>query len=384
MTCIGIDYTAAVCQRAGIGRYTRNLVQALSTLESTLDAETCYTLFVACRGDRQQDTWPVNFRVRRVPISDRWLHIIWQRLRVPIPVQLATGRVDLFHSPDFVLPPLGRTPGILTVHDLSFLRVPDCFVQGFRVYLEKAVVRSIRRAVHILADSDSTRRDLIELLAVSPDRVSVLYPGVETRFHPIRDESLLGQVRARYSLPPQFILGLGTLQPRKNFARLVEAFGSALAHSHPALDEVALVIGGGKGWMAEDISAVARRIGLGNRVQLLGFVDDDDLPALYSMAAAFAFPSLYEGFGLPVLEAMACGTPVVTADNSSLPEVAGQAALLVPATDIAALAEALFLLLTEDELSRALTVRGLEQANRFRWEKSAAQLQSVYRAALMD
>ncbi len=368
---IGIDYTAAVQQGGGIGRYTRNLIRALADL----DRENDYRLFVAGRGDDGPGSWPANFRLRAVPLSDRWTTILWQRLRLPVPVQLVTGRLDLFHSPDFVLPPTGRTPTILTVHDLSFLRVPECFVPAFRRYLEGAVGRAVRRARRILADSESTRRDLIELLEVEPERVTVLYPGVEPRFRPVRDAEVLERVRARYNLPTRFILGLGTLQPRKNFDGLIRAFARL-----PAADDLHLVIVGSRGWMYEEMLALPARLGLEERVHFAGFVADADLPALYNLAAIFAFPSWYEGFGLPVLEAMACGTPVVAADNSSLPEVTGEAGLLVDAADLDALTGALVRLLSDRELRARLVVAGREQARQFTWEGAARQLLEVYRS----
>jgi glycosyltransferase involved in cell wall biosynthesis len=371
---IGIDYTAAVRQQAGIGRYARSLVRALAQL----DASNQYRLFVAGGGDDGLGAWPPNFVSRPVPLSDRWLHIAWQRLRLPLPVQLVTGPLDLFHSPDFVLPPLGRAPAILTVHDLSFLRVPECFVPEFRAYLEKAVRRAVGRAAHILADSASTRHDLISLLGVEEGRVSVLYPGVEPRFGPIDDDTLRESVRARYELPQRFVLGLGTLQPRKNFVGLIEAFAKLVTHSHPATADVHLLIVGGKGWMADDIPAAISRLGIEDRVRILGFVADEDLPAIYNLAGAFAFPSLYEGFGLPVLEAMACGTPVVAADNSSLPEVVGEAGLLVAANDREALAGALFRLLTDQPLRARLSAAGQQQAERFSWKAAARQLLATY------
>lgn len=380
---IGIDYTAAVRQGGGIGRYTRNLVRALAELDAAEpDVDNRYTLFVAGgwgEGDGLEP-WPENFRVRSVPISDRWLHILWQRLRLPLPVQAITGRLDLFHSPDFVLPPLGRTPAILTVHDLSFMRVPQFFVPGFRDYLEGAVSHAIKRARHILADSESTRRDLIELLAVEPERVRVLYPGIETRFRPIEDTEELARVRARYDLPERFVLGLSTLQPRKNFDGLIQAFGRLLAArgDEPEIADLHLVIGGGKGWMYEDILALVDRLGLGERVHLPGFVGDADLPVLYTLAAVFAFPSWYEGFGFPVLEAMACGTPVVAADNSSLPEAMGEAGLMVDAGNVDALVEALGCLLVDEALRARLVPAGRKQARRFVWETAARQLLDVY------
>jgi len=368
---IGIDYTAAVRQGGGIGRYTRNLIRALAAL----DRENRYTLFTAGRGDDGLGPWPENFRLRSLPFSDRWMHIFWQRLRLPVPVQVVTGPLDLFHSPDFVLPPTGRAPAVLTVHDLSFLRFPQFFVPGFRAYLEGAVSRAVKRARHILADSQSTRRDLIALLSVEPERVSVLYPGVEGRFRPVEDGRELARVRARYALPERFVLGLGTLQPRKNFATLMEAFRRL-----PAAD-LHLVIAGGRGWMFEDTLALAEQPDLVGRVHFPGFVDDADLPALYTLARVFAFPSWYEGFGLPVLEAMACGTPVVAADNSSLPEVVGEAGLLVDAADAEAVAEALERILGDAELRARLIAAGREQAAKFRWEDAARRLLAVYRAA---
>jgi glycosyltransferase involved in cell wall biosynthesis len=376
---IGIDYTAAVRQGAGIGRYTRNLVRALAGL----DQENLYTLFVA-GGWGQGDglgPWPGNFRVRSVPLSDRWTAILWQRLRLPVPIQLVTGPLDLFHSPDFVLPPVSRTPAILTVHDLSFMRVPQFFVPGFCQYLRRAVSRAVKRARHILADSESTRRDLIELLAVEPERTSVIYPGVESRFRPIADAGRLERARARYGLPRRFVLGLGTLQPRKNFDGLIQSFSRLLATrgDEPEVTGLDLVIVGGRGWMCEETLALPERLGVGNRVHFPGFVEDDDLPALYNLAAVFAFPSWYEGFGLPVLEAMACGTPVVAASNSSLPEAIGEAGVMVEAGDVEALTKQLADLLTDDELQGRLVAAGRVQARHFTWQAAAQLLSAVYR-----
>jgi glycosyltransferase involved in cell wall biosynthesis len=377
---IGIDYTAAVRQGGGIGRYTRNLIRALAQL----DTENQYILFVA-GGWGEGDglgPWPANFRVRWIPLSDRWVHVFWQRLRLPVPVQTITGALDLFHSPDFVLPPTGRTPAILTVHDLSFLCVPQFFVPGFREYLEKAVSRAVNRAACILADSESTRGDLMQLMTVEPERVTVLYPGVESRFRPVKEAQVLAAVRARYQLPDRFILGLSTLQPRKNFDGLIEAFRRLLARvaDEPEMAELHLVIAGGKGWMYEDTLAHVQRAGLGDRVHFPGFVAEADLPALYCLASAFAFPSWYEGFGLPVLEAMACGTPVVAANNSSLPEVVDEAGLLVDAADVDGLSGALGRLLTDEALQGRLIRAGLDQAQGFTWEGAAQQLLHVYRS----
>lgn len=369
MTRIGIDYTSAVRQHAGIGRYTRGLIGALAEADHTRQ----YVIYSAGRAARDVP-WPANFDVRALPVSDRHMAIVWQRLRLPIPVEAIVGRVSVFHSPDFVLPPVWGARTVLTVHDLSFLRLPECSSPQLLAYLMGAVPRSIARADMILADSESTRRDLIELLKVPEDRIAVVYPGVEERFRPeIGAEDATR--RARYALERPYVLGVGTLQPRKNYARLIRAFGRLVrAHDLPHQ----LVIAGGAGWLFDDVTATIAELGLNDRVRVLGFVPDDDLPALYRGADVFAFPSLYEGFGIPVLEAMGCGTPVVTSDVSSLPEAAGDAALQVPPNDVDALADALWRALSDAVLREDLRARGLTQVRRFTWKQAAKDLIRIY------
>lgn len=368
---IGIDYTAAVCQGAGIGRYTRELVRALAELDQRHD----YVLFAAAGGKQPADTaWPSGFQMRSVPLSDRALAILWHRLQLPLWVELATGPIDIFHSPDFVLPPVQRAKTLVTVHDLSFIRYPQCADANLRAYLNKVVPRSVHRADLVLADSQSTKDDLVELLGVEPAKIGVVYPGVEERFRPIEDHANFEQVRKRYNLPPRFILGLGTLQPRKNFTRLIEAYSLLVTH-HPSFH---LVIVGGKGWLYEEIFATVERLGLEEKVIFPGFAADEDLPALYSLADLFVFPSLYEGFGIPPLEALACGTPVITSDASSLPEVVGEAGLMVEATNVEALAQAMKQVLEEDSLREGMIAKGMEQARKFTWKEAASRLLTLY------
>ena len=372
MTRIGIDYTAAIRQTAGIGRYTRLLIQTLAEL----DTETSYVLLSAGRQPEGAD-WPANFALRELPLSDRHMAILWQRLRLPLPVEWLTGRLDLFHSPDFVLPPVRRAKTLLTIHDLSFMRYPECSSPPLLEYLMASVPRSVARADHLLADSECTRLDLIELLGVPAERVHVVYAGVEGRFQPQGPEAVAA-VRARYGIARPFLLGLGTLQPRKNFSRLIEAY--ALLRERRGIDH-ALVIGGGQGWLSQGILDTIARLGLQDDVRLIGYVRDEDLPALYSGAELFAFPSLYEGFGIPLLEAMGCDTPVVTSTASSLPEVAGDAALLVDPEDVEALADALWRGLDDSALRADLVARGRRQIGRFTWRAAAESLLRVYRRA---
>ena len=381
---IGFDATAALTQGGGIGRYTRELIHALVAEAPGYR----YTLFSA----RPPAVLPVpnslpvaaHVAHRPAPVDEHWLYRLWYRAGIPLPVQLFTGPIDLFHSPAFVLPPVGGgTPPLLTVHDLSFVHYPATFPANLVAYLNRVVPRSVARATHILADSQSTKRDLAAIWRVPNDKVSVLYSGVNERFRPVTDATALAAVRARYGLGDRpYVLAVGTVQPRKNYELLVRAF-RAVAQAGPHV----LVIAGGRGWLIEGLDAEITRQGVADRVILPGFVDDADLPALYSAADLFVFPSLYEGFGLPLLEAMACGVPVISSDASSLPEVAATggepAALLLPPGDEAAWSVAMLRLLTDDAARQRLIAAGAAQATRFTWQAAARQLAALYDRLLL-
>jgi glycosyltransferase involved in cell wall biosynthesis len=369
---VGIDYTAAVQQRAGIGRYVRELVAALLRQDVPVD----YRFFAASPTPLPD----LPFPVKRLPFHDRWLMRIWHRARAPLPVELITGPIDLYHSPDFTLPPtLPRTRKLLTVHDLSFVRDPDSAAESLRAFLATVVPRSVARADHVLADSQATKEDLIDLWKTPAEKVTVLYCGVDPRFRPVTAPTAHAAIRERYGLGEgPFILSVSTIQPRKNYRRLIQAF-APLAERHPGLN---LVIGGGKGWGYDEILTEPERLGIVGRVLFPGFIEDSDLPALYSAATALAYPSLYEGFGLPVLEAMACGTPVISSDRSSLPEVTGDAGLQVDPLDVEAWTAGLTKLVEDSALRERLVARGLEQARHFNWDRAAGELLSIYRGLL--
>lgn len=369
---IAIDYTPALNQRAGIGRYTRSLVGALACLDRT---NHYLLLWARGRGAKPADGWPPNFRLQRLPLSEWTLKALWHRLGLPLPLEFLVGNMDLFHATDFVLPPLQKGKALLTVHDLSFLLYPEQTQPELVRYLSKVVPSSIQRASLVLADSESTKADLMRLLALPEEKVEVVYCGVDTRFSPASDEETLSQVRVRYGLDRPFILTLGTLAPRKNLARLLEAF--ALMRQSVALPH-RLLVAGVAGWRSESLPLQVERLGLVGEVIFLGFVPEEDLPALYTLADLFVYPSLYEGFGLPPLEAMACGTPVAASNASSLPEVLGDAGLLFDATSPEAMAEALHRALTDGELRLQMRERGLRRAASFTWERAAQKLLGLY------
>jgi glycosyltransferase involved in cell wall biosynthesis len=371
---IAIDYTAAVAQNAGIGRYTRGLVAALAEA----DHGNAYTLFCAGQSPREA-VWPQNFSVRTTPVPARLLTIGWHRLGLPTAAERLVGDCDIFHAPDYTLPPLRAAHGVVTVHDLSFLRVPECAEPSLRSFLERAVPPAVERASHVLADSESTRRDLIELLGVKAEKISVVPPGIEATFRPVRDPARLAAVRAKYQLPEWFLLSVGTLEPRKNFPRLISAY--AQMRRQTGLPH-ALVIAGKPGWLYQEIYDRVAAEGLGDSVRFTGFVPDPELAALYTLADLFVFPTLYEGFGLPPVEAMACGAPVIASNNSSIPEAVGSAALLVDAQDVEALADAMARVLGNANLRARLIDMGRAQAARLSWSHSAQRLLDAYRLAI--
>lgn len=367
---IAIDYTAAARQRAGIGRYTRSLVNALARQ----DESNQFALYVPRDALYLEDAraLPKNYRIARAPLSERYMVAMWQRARVPVPIDFFTGGADVFYSPDFVLPPTRAPRKILTIHDLSFKRHPETAVPNLKWYLEAAVPRAIARADLILADSDATRRDLQEFFNTPPARIQTLYSGYESFFQRVTAANELQRVRAAYALHKPFLLCVGTIEPRKNLARLIEAFSKLKRRR-----DLELVIAGGRGWMYDEIYEAPQKFGVSAQVRFIGFTPDADLPALYSLAELFVYPSLYEGFGLPVLEALACGAAVVTANNSSLPEVTGDAALLVEARDVDALVWAIQRLLDDHTWREILQNKALAQAKKFSWDKSAAELKRV-------
>jgi len=375
MSVIGIDYTAAYEQGAGIGRYVRELIRALAAV----DTQTPYRLFVAGAGKLPSIPGP-NFSWRPTRVTPLWFARLWHRLQLPLPVELFTGRIDLFHATDFTLPP--TLPGVrtlLTVHDLSFVRAPEATTPVLKAYLDHVVPRSVRRADHVLADSQATKDDLVEFYGTPAEKITVLLSGVNPGFGPVQSEEVRKMVRQRYHLPENpYVFSVGTVQPRKNYARLI----LALAALGPEFENFHLVIAGGRGWLETPIFRAVEDNSLTERVHFIGFAQDQDLPALYAEAACLAYPSLYEGFGFPVLEAMACGTPVITSNISSMPEVAGDAALLVDPYDVEALTDALRRVLTDETLRADLISRGFRQVTDFTWERAARQLKDVYQQML--
>jgi glycosyltransferase involved in cell wall biosynthesis len=365
---IGIDASrASAARRTGTENYSLHLIRELLMIGGP------HRFRLYFRDPPPPGLFAGDPEKRVLPFPRLWTHVAlsWEMLRRP---------PDLLFVPSHVLPVAHPRRSVVTVHDLGYHYFPQAHTLTQNLYLRWSTRHNARSATRVLADSEATRQDLMRLYGVSEARISVVYPGRDEALAPVHDPSRLQAVQAKYGLRVPYVLYLGTLHPRKNLVRLVQAFArlrSRVYETTYPLDALQLVLAGQKGWLYEEVFAEVRRCDLEGRVVLTGYVADQDLPALLSGAEAFAFPSLYEGFGLPVLEAMACGVPVVCSSTSSLPEVAGNAALLVDPVDVEAIAAALLRLLTEGDLRRELVGRGLVRARRFSWRRCAQEAMAV-------
>ncbi len=373
---IAIDYTPGVRQIAGVGRYTRSLVQALihtapSDSYTLLYAGTSPPSPLSTCGEGESVRTRGAVTLRRLPVPERLLTVLWHRWRVPFWADLCAPGSAVFYSPNFVLPPLLRAKGVVTVHDLSFLRYPETHDPGLVAFLAAAVPRAVRAAALVLADSEHTRQDTIALLGVPADKTAVLHSAADPIFQPVDDPAALEAMRRRRSLDRPYVLSVGTVQPRKNLPRLIAAVRRLRERTG---EDIVLVHAGRRGWLYAEVERAVQDHGMADSFRLIEDADDSELRLLYAGAVALAYPSLYEGFGLPCIEAMACRCPVVASAVSSVPEVVGDAGLLVEPTDVEALADALSRCLGDTELRATLIERGTAQAAQFTWERSAATL----------
>lgn len=359
---------------AGISWYIFNLLQNLAPVSPDFLR---YSAFLGDRAFAAQSTG-LALRFSRWPTQRPVARILWEQLIQPLALRQA--KVDLLHAMAFVAPLTAPPPFVVTIYDLSFLRYPDAFRPFNRWYLTHFTARSVRRARAVITISESTRRDVIDLLGVPPERVHTIYCGADESFRPL-PAAEVAAFKSRQGLPDTFVLYLGTLEPRKNVEGLIRAYARWRQREPQAPP---LVVAGGKGWYYQQIFQLVETLNLTDTVRFPGYVPQDQLPLWYNAATLFVYPSHFEGFGLPVLEAMACGTPVITSSVSSLPEVVGAAGAgcLIDPNQPAALAEAMAGLLADADQRMAMRAAGLAQAAQFRWEKSARETVAVYQKVL--
>jgi glycosyltransferase involved in cell wall biosynthesis len=370
---IYIDISAAVHGRAGLGRYAESLARAL-----VQEYPERFAFFY----NRDWETSPLA-GLERVPTQTvragykPWRMAIWLGQLLGLGFERLVPEAELYHATEHLLLPLRRVPTVLTVHDLIYHLFPEYHKPLNYWFLNWAMPLFVQRARAVIAVSESTKQDLIRCYGVHPDKIIVVHEAAAPHFRPASPEAIAA-VRTRYGLPEGFILTVGTIEPRKNLSRLLDA----LQRLRQKGDDARLVVVGSKGWLFEGFFRRLEELQLGDAVLLPGYVPDADLPAVYSAATLCVLPSLYEGFGLSVLEAMACGTAVVCSRASSLPEVSGDAARYFDPTDVEEMAEAIGTVWHDEALRAEMGRRGLAQAARFSWARAAEETMAVYQRAM--
>lgn len=365
MAKIGIDLSVANINQAGTAIYACSLVDALRHL----DTKNEYQIFAVKQQRDMSKRKTLRTRLKTICRDIVWTHGI-------LPWQVHRAKVDILHMPANVIPLLSPCPTVVTILDTTILQTPRNFPFWHRNYSRLFIPWTAKYASMILTISQQSKQDIVKQLNVAPDKVVVTYLAASPRFRTISEREI-SEARERYGLD-SFILTVGTLEPRKNLIRLLQAFAlfRQRGFSHQ------LVHAGPRGWLFEDVLAGVRRLGLDDSVRFLGRVPLEDLVGLYNAASVFVYPSLYEGFGLPVLEAMACGCPVITSNASSLPEVVGEAGIMVDPYNVQWLADAIQQVLEDTVLAQDIRQRGLERAKLFSWQRCARETLAVYHQVL--
>lgn len=363
---IGVDASrAATGQRTGTEAYAYYLIRALIPAAQ----ERSYRLRLYFNWPPPPGLFSESPLVEQVviPLPRLWTHMRLKR-------ELRQRPPDIFFTPAHVIPYGYEGPSIATIHDLGYHHFPEAHTLAQRLYLRWSTRHNAQVSRRVIADSQATADDLLRFYAVDPRKVVVIHPGVDPELRHVTDEKVLSAVWRKYNVYPPYFLYIGTLHPRKNLVRLAQAFAASGLAERDSL--YTLVLAGKEGWLTEPIIQALHNMSaeVSGRIHLPGFVDDNDKAALLSGATALAFPSLYEGFGFPVLEAQACGTAVICANTSSLPEVAGRGALLVNPTDKAAITSALQQVAADSNLRQQLVTNGYENVQRFKWQKAAAEV----------
>ena len=369
---IAIDAHSVGTQLAGNETYATNLIEALAEI----DQANRYTIYVTQKAaiDRFANRWP-NFQVKRtLP------HTPLVRIPITLSAALRKNRVDVLHV-QYTAPPRPPCPVVATIHDLSFEHLPETFNRRSRAQLRLTVRRTARNAAQVLTLSEFSRRDVIETYKVDPMRVVATPAAAPPHFVPVTDETELQRIRLTYGIERDYILAVGSIQPRKNLVRLIRAY-SSLFQVRSSVELPQLVLVGKRGWLEAETLRAAEQSAARKDIIFSGYVPDDDLPGLYSGALCFVYPSYFEGFGLPVVEAMQCGAPVIAGNRTSLPEVVAYAGLLVDPFDEQEIAAALWRMIDDPETRADLRAKGSERARSFSWKRTAQlTLQAYERAA---
>lgn len=369
---IAIDAHSVGAQLAGNESYITNLIEALAEI----DQVNRYTLYVTkpAATERFDRRWP-NFRLRTtLP------HTPLVRVPLTLSAELRRDPVDVLHV-QYTAPPFPPCPVVASIHDLSFEHLPETFKRRSRAQLRLTVRRTARKATQILTLSEFSRRDIIQTYEIDPDRVTVTPPAAPPHFGPVSDGRELARVRQTFGIQRDYVLSLGSIQPRKNLERLIRAY-SILRLTRAGKEPPQLVLAGKRGWLYDEVLSAAAKHDVDNDIIFTGYVPERDLPALYTGAICFVYPSYFEGFGLPVVEAMQCGAPVIAGNQTSLPEVVGDAGVLVDPFDEKELAQAIARVIDNPDFRSQLRVKGLARAKNFNWTNTARLTLQAYERAV--
>jgi len=365
---IGIDIGPITSDRTGVGNYCYYVLKHMAVRSQ----DCTFKGFASGRRSIALGEIAPLVPYRHVPVPTRLLYALWNVLGVP-GIDTLRGGVDVYHATNYFLPPTLKARRVVTVHDLAFLAHPALCSPRIVGPFSRNIRRFVRDAHAVLVYSESTKRDIMRLLEVDSAKITVAPMAADDGFAPLPRDRAIREVEARYGLKQPYILAVGTLEPRKNIAALFRAFAQ-LADDVPHT----LALAGGEGWKSAALLSLAEKLGISGRVMRAGFVPHSRLPALYCAADVLAFPSWYEGFGLPVLEALTCGCPVVAANNSAIPEVAGDAAIYVDADDVDGLAGGIRRVLEDTALRETMVTKGKERARRFSWDDCADATLATY------
>lgn len=356
--------------RVGIGVYVRGLLKNLSKI----DKENNY--YIIINKNKKEDFVPEqdNFHkiYTNVTYSDYLRRDLWEQGYLPW--KLYKNKVDIYHGPCYSLPIFAKIKTVITIYDMMSFKV-ECYKPISRIRVRNLIKISAKKAQKIITGSENSKTDIVRILKLPEDKIKVIYIGVGNEYRQINDKSRLDSIKEKYGINKKFIQYVGSLKANKNIPRLIEAYSRL---SEDILKKYVLVITGGKGWKSKEIFSRVKRLGLENNVIFTDFVDDNDLPLLINAATLLVFPSLYEGFGIPPLEAMACGTPVAASNISSIPEVVGDAALLFDPYNIEEMTTAMYRVLIDEQLRNKLKKKGFERVKKFSWERAAKDTLKIY------
>lgn len=370
---IGINARYLQSTRSGIAQYLYYILLNLKAVDKNNE----YVLFLGSHKSVSDDI--INFGfindVSKLSTTNQILKIAWQHFYLPC--RIKNLRIDVFHEPTFIAPFFKQCPTVITVHDVAYKLLPDCFTFRNRLYLEQLMQRSIDTSDMVIAISENTKKDIMLNYKIKEEKIKVVYGAADEAFHPLTEsrEEKSAQIKAKYGITDNFILTVSLISPRKNMVNLIRAFKKLKQKDKINYQ---LVIVGKKGWLFKEVFEEAAASGYEKDIIFCDFVPRDDLVMLYNATDVFVYPSLYEGFGLPLVEAMACDCPVVASNLSSIPEVCFGAALLINPHDPVEIADAIFRILTDSPLRKALVEKGRRRVGMFSWKRAAEETIRIY------